>query len=115
MPKSITDYKSPGDSISMAKIADEPFTIVGLEKSSYEGSPSYYITTKETWTGEKEIDGKVVKVSTNKLHTTRQVIVEQLDKIKPDLDKGETFNKMKAVQRAPKNPGKKGYWELTDA
>ena len=111
MTKSISDYKSQGDSVSMAKIGTESFTILGLEKSSYEGHPSYYITTKENWKGDR--DGKPFE--THKLHTTRQVIVEQLDKLKSDLDGGETFAPMKAEERQAKKPGGKNYFELVDA
>lgn len=110
MTKSISDYKSQGDSVSMAKIGTESFTITGLEKSTYEGQPSYFITTKENWKGER--DGEPYE--THKLHTTRQVIVEQLDKMKSDLDNGESFEPMKAEEQQPKKGGK-AYFELVDA
>ena len=67
---SISEFDSKSDSISLAKIGDAPFTIIGVEDSNYdEGENStegVKITTKETFEG------------VNKLHTTRVAIVKKL-------------------------------------
>ena len=70
----LADYQTIGDSASLAKIGEQPFTIIGIQDSDYtqgtETTPGVKITTAENF----EIDGN----SMCKFHTTRVAVVERL-------------------------------------
>ncbi len=114
MAKSIEDYQSKADSISLAKIDGKPFTPVKITQTIYDGKdgpvPSRIIEAKESFIVDK--DGSPFK--TNKLHTTRVVIVNQLDKITPDLEAGKEIKPMKAERQNSKKGGN-SYWTLVSA
>lgn len=93
MTKSWGDYNT-GDSISLAKIDGEAFTIVGVVDSEYteqgkEPKPGVKITTKEQF----EVEGK----EWNVFHTTRETIVKALtdDTVRADLNNGEEIGLVK--------------------
>ena len=83
----LATYKSVGDSVSLAKIDGQNFTVIAVEDSDYtqgnDTTPGVKITTKE----EFEFDGSKV----NKFHTTRQVIVETFknQNLRESLEKGD--------------------------
>jgi len=116
----ISETASISDSISLAKIGENPFTIVALEDSDYEEqgeiTPGVKITTKETFThnGEKY----------TKLHTTRITITNRFrrknkngelinSKIHDLLASGETIGPVKCVSVKAKRGGK-DYFNLVD-
>ena len=108
---SLEKYASKGDSISLAKIDNEEFTIIGIEDSNYEETdkdgnktvtPGVKITTSEMFNG------------SNKFHTTRIAIVSKLtnEELRKDVANG-TKLKVKCVKATFKN-GKTGF-TLEDA
>ena len=102
---SLEKYASKGDSISLAKIDGEEFTIVGIEDSDYTETkdgvetvtPGVKITTSEMFNG------------LNKFHTTRVAIVSKLThkELRADVSNG-TKLKVKCVKVTFKN-GKPGF------
>ena len=107
----ISDFEAKSDSISLAKIEDQPFTILAVEDSDYEeGSgdsrtvtKGVKITTKETFEG------------VNKLHTTRTAIVSKLNEagVKSVLQREEPIGPVKCVKATSGNG--KSYFKLVDA
>jgi len=95
------------DSISLARIDGEVFTIVSVEKSNYENNgevkEGVKITTKESFT--------IEEVDYNKFHTTREIIVKDLlkDTYQEGFAKGDTL-KVSCV-----NPEGKKYFVLKNA
>lgn len=112
----ISEFKSQGDSISLAQIGDKPFTIVAVVDSVYEkgtgdnkkSTPGKKITCQETFTDK---NGK----SSNKLHTTRVAIVNKLSnpQLLESLKNGP-IGPVKCVEVQGKNGGNP-YWDLVDA
>ena len=49
----ISDYQTSGNATGLARIGAEPFTIVKVEDSSYDGEPSILIVIKKPI----EVDG----------------------------------------------------------
>ena len=109
----IQDYNEQGDSISLAKIGDKPFTIVSVEDSNYtqgsEVNEGVKITTKETW--KREDGGDDV----NKLHTTRIAVVKKMKNVdfRKDLAGGKVFKVI--CKEIPSKTGGKAYFDLFDA
>lgn len=107
----ISDYASKGDSVSLAKLGDKPFTITSIEDSDYQDgdqiSKGVKVTTKESF----EIDGN----NENKFHTTRIAIVKKLtnEKLRADVKGGEPLGPVKCVEEKAQN-GKK-FFNLVDA
>lgn len=107
----ISDFETKSDSISLAKVDGQPFTIVAVEDSDYEeGSgdnrtvtQGVKITTKETFEG------------VNKLHTTRTAIVSKLKEagVLKALANDEVIGPVKCV-KAQSGSGK-SYFKLVDA
>ena len=108
----ISQYKSVSDSVSLAKLGGQKFTIVKVEDSNYEDhgevSKGVKITTKESY----DIEGK----KQNKFHSTRYAIVNKLCdvKVRADLDSGKEIGPMKTELVKAKKGGK-DYFDLLDA
>jgi len=70
----LADYQTIGDSASLAKIGEQPFTIINIQDSDYtqgsESTKGVKITTHENFT----IDGNTIC----KFHTTRVAVVQRL-------------------------------------
>ena len=59
----IRDYQTRGHAAGLARISDEPFTIVKVQQSSYDGETSIRIMTQKP----REVDGyKYSKIYTSK-------------------------------------------------
>jgi hypothetical protein len=110
--RSISEFKQEGDSISLAKLKQEPFTIVAIEESNYEENgkvnPGVKITTEKM----HMIDGKMY----NKFHTTRIAIVNKLKnpQLLAVLAKGDTIGPVVAKE-VPSKKGGKPYFDLVEA
>ncbi len=106
----ISSFEQKSNSISLAKIKDAPFTIIGVAESNYEEG-----------TGDQRTSTKGVKITTkekfegfNVLHTTRTAIVSKLldPTVLKSLENG-TIGPVKcesAVSASGKN-----YFKLVDA
>ena len=95
----------------MAKIGENPFTIIKIEDSDYtqgeETTKGVKITTKE----EFDIDGNKI----NKFHTTRIAIVSALEnkKIREDVNqKNNPLGPVKCASEKSKN--NKNFFNLID-
>jgi len=104
----ISDYQTSGDAIGLAKIGAEPFTVIDVEDSQYDGTPSLLITTKKSIT----VEG----VEYNKFYTSRKAVLDFLakPKLREDLKNGKPLGPVKCVMTAAKGNGK-DYWVLEDA
>lgn len=103
----ISDYQNTGDAIGLAKIGEEPFTITGVEDSSYEGQPSIRIITKEKI--------KVDDTAYNQFYTSRKAIMDTLRNIQLREDlKTKPLGPVKCILTKSKGGGK-DYWVLQDA
>ncbi len=100
-------YVSVGDSAPLSQIDGKPFTIIGIENSNYtdgdKSTPGVKITTKEEFNinGEKH----------NKFHTTRSVVVENLqnEKLRSDISQGNELGPVIC-----KKPTGKKYYVMED-
>uniref|UniRef100_A0AAU7N494 Uncharacterized protein n=1 Tax=Nitrosopumivirus cobalaminus TaxID=3158414 RepID=A0AAU7N494_9VIRU len=97
--------KESGNSISLARIDGQSFTIVSIEKSDYENdgevTEGIKISVKEDFEG------------VNVLHTTRRAIVSQLTKVEVlTLLKSESIGPVKCVKA--KSASGKDYFKLVD-
>ena len=107
----MSQYKSASDSVSLAKIGGQKFTIVAVEDSNYEEdgnvSQGVKITTKESF----DVDGKKL----SKFHTTRYAIVNKLrnEKLRADLLENPLGPLKTELVKAKK--GGKDYYDLLDA
>jgi len=109
----LSDYATVGDSVSLAKLGDKPFTIIHVEDSEYrqgdEVTDGVKITTKEAF----QIDGIVAPQS--KFHTSRIAVTRKLKntKLRADInDKGINL-KVRCVSEKAKNG--KDFFNLVDA
>ena len=109
---SLSDYVTVGDSVSLAKIGEKPFTITSIEDSDYtqgdETTKGVKITTKE----EFDIEGNKVR----KFHTTRIAIVNSLanEKIREDVNQnGKSLGPVRCVEDKSKTG--KNFINLVDA
>ena len=105
MAKISSFEQETGNSISLAKIGEKPFTIVAVEKSDYESNGE--VTDGIKITVEESFEG--VRV----LHTTRRAIVSQLTK--PEVLKTletETIGAVKCVKAT--SAAGKDYFKLVD-
>lgn len=106
------EFKSASDSISLAKLKNQPFTITAVEDSNYEDggtvTQGIKLTSKESFT----IDGK----KWNRFHSTRTAIVNKLrdPKVRERLANGETLGPVKTEEVKAKKGGKP-YFDLIDA
>ena len=109
--RSIAEFKSTSDSVSLAKLKNAAFTIVAVEDSNYEDhgqvQQGVRITTKETF----DIEG----TKCNKFHSTRTAIVNKLRdaKLRAALANGDVIGPVKAVQVEAKKGGKP-YYDLVE-
>ena len=110
--RSIADFKTEGDSVSLAKLNNAPFTIVAVEDSNYEDSGNVTQGVKITTKDFHNVDGKKY----NKFHSTRTAIVNKLrdQKVREALAKGDTIGPVKAVS-VPAKKGGKPYFDLVEA
>ena len=105
------DYKSAGDSVSLAKIDGQQFTIAAIVDSDYTEddkiTPGVKITTKESFTvGEKDF---------SKFHTTRVAIVEVLknSELREKISNGDTLGPV--ICKKFKSDKGKDYFNLEEA
>lgn len=110
--RSIAEFKTESDSVSLAKLNSAPFTIVAVEDSNYEDSGNVTQGVKITTKDMHNIDGKKY----NKFHSTRTAIVNKLRdaKIRDALSKGDSIGPVKAMS-VPAKKGGKPYFDLVPA
>lgn len=107
----LTDYASKGDSASLAKIGDKPFTVIHIEDSDYENgdevTKGVKLTTKETF----DVEGEQY----SKFHTTRIAIVKRFSNanLRADVNGGESLGPIKCVSE--KAASGKSFFNLVDA
>ena len=108
----LADYQIIGDSASLAKIGDQPFTITFVEDSNYTQGDTVTkgvkITTKEMF----EVEGNHI----NKFHTTRVAIVNRFknDKLREDVNvKQIPLGPVKCISE--KSASGKNFFNLVDA
>lgn len=104
----ISDYQSTsGDAIGLAKIGTQPFTIVKVQDSSYEGEPSVRIMTQ------KPI--KVEGTEYSEFYTSRKAVMDTLSnpQLRQDLQ-NQPVGPVKCQLTKAKGGGK-DYWILVDA
>jgi len=103
----LSDYQTTGDAIGLARIGAEPFTIIGVEDSSYDGTPSIIISVKKPIT--------VDETEYTKFYTGRKALLDTLSnpKLREDLKGGKTIGPVKCVLTKAKGGGK-DYWVLED-
>ena len=109
----MSDYETVGDSISLAKIGEKPFTVTFIEDSDYtngsETTPGVKCTIKETLS---DVDGNEFQ----KIHTTRIAIVNKLknSKIREDVnEKKNPLGPIKCIKE--KTKAGKDFFNLVDA
>lgn len=111
MTSRLDNYASKGDSISLTKLGEKPFSIIGVEDSNYNDNgvekEGVKITTKETF----NIEG----ADWQKFHTGRKAIVSKLKnaKLRADIANGTVIGPVKCVPTKFKNG--KGGFDLVDA
>lgn len=102
----LSDYATQGDSISLSKIGNKEFTIIGIEDSDYTDAfdtvKGVKISTKESFEG------------VNKLHTTRIAVVNQLSntKLREDIKNGKQL--LVRCEEVKSKKGGKPYYDLVD-
>ena len=76
----ISDYQTSGNAAGLARIGAEPFTIVKVQDSSYDGEPSIRIRNQKPI----EVDG----VEYSEFYTSRKAILDTLSnpKLRQDLE-----------------------------
>lgn len=104
----LSDYQTSGDAIGLAKIGEEPFTIVDVTDSSYDGKPSIIISTKESI----KVEGTEYK----KFYTSRKALMDTLSNVtlRENLKNKKYLGPLKCVLTQAKGGGK-DYWVLEDA
>jgi len=104
----LSDYQSSGDAIGLARIGESAFTVVGVEDSSYDGSPSLVIITQDPI----EVD----EVSYTRFYTSRKALLDTFknETLRSDLKDGKPLGPVKCVMTKAKGGGK-DYWVLVDA
>ena len=112
MNRSIGEFKQASDSVSLAKLENQPFTITAVERSDYEDQGQIQkgvkITTKEKF----KIDGK----DYSKFHSTRHAIVNRLldQNVLDALAKGDTIGPVR-TEKVKAKKGGKDYFDLIPA
>lgn len=112
MTKQIGEYESVSDSVSLAKLKGQKFTIVKVEDSDYQKGATITKGVKITTLESFDIDG----TKQNKFHSTRKAIVNKLsnEKLREDLIKGEKIGPVYCELVKAKQGGD-DYYELKDA
>ena len=110
----LDDYKESGDSLNLKTIDGQKFTIVDWERSDYDNNGESTVGIK--FTTEEKFDNDI-----QKLHTTRQVVVQRFFKVKDGkteptklgvaVKDGEKFC-VKCILRQPETKGKKEFFDL---
>ncbi len=103
----LSDYQSIGDAIGLAKIGAEPFTVIKVEDSQYDGQPSILISVKKSI----KIDGEEY----SKFYTSRKALLDTFSNatLREDLAAGKHLGPVKCVLTKAKGGGK-DYWVLQD-
>lgn len=103
----ISDYQTSGNATGLARIGAEPFTIVKVQDSSYDGQPSIRIMTQKPI----KVDG----VEYSEFYTSRKAILDTLSnpQLRQDL-KNNPLGPVCCKQIKAKGGGK-DYWILVDA
>ena len=108
----LADYQTIGDSASLAKIGEQPFTIIDIQDSDYtqgsESTKGVKITTQENFT----IDGNIIC----KFHTTRVAVVQRLsiENLRRDVNiQKKPLGPLKCVSQTAANG--KNFFNLIDA
>ena len=108
----LADYQTIGDSASLAKIGEAPFTIIDIQDSDYtqgsESTPGVKITTLENF----EIEGNTIC----KFYTTRVAVVQRLtnQEIRKDVNvEKKPLGPLKCVSQTAANG--KSFFNLVDA
>ena len=109
----VSDYAKTGDSVSLAKLGDQPFTIVKVEDSNYtqgeESTEGVKITTEKSYTIQE------VPEPMNKFHTTRIAIVQFLKRkdVREDINSGKKpLGPVKCVEQ--KSASGKDFFNIVD-
>jgi len=105
------DYKSQGDSVSLAKIDGQNFTITRIEDSDYTEGDKVTRGVKITTDKEFTIDDK----NFNKFHTTRVAIVEVLQnpELREKINNGDTLGPV--ICKKFKSEKGKDYFNFEEA
>ena len=105
------DYKFAGDSVSLAKIDGQKFTITGIEDSDYTEGNDVTTGVKITTEQEFTVNGK----SFNKFHTTRIAIVELLknSELRQKITNGDTLGPI--ICKKFKSERGKDYFNFEEA
>ena len=107
----LADFQTIGDSISLAKIGQQPFTVTKVEDSDYtQGdvvTKGVKLTTKESF----DIDGN----THTKFHTTRVAIVKRFadSAIRDSINGGTPLGQVKCVSAKAANG--KDFFNIVDA
>lgn len=107
----LADFQTAGDSISLAKIGEQPFTVTKVEDSDYtqgdQVTKGVKLTTKESF----EIEGK----THCKFHTTRVAIVKRFSDraIRDSINGGNPLGQVKCISATAANG--KNFFNLVDA
>jgi len=107
----LADFQMIGDSTSLVKLGDKPFTIIKVEDSDYtQGevvTKGVKITTKEAFS----VEGK----DWSKFHTTRVAVVKRLSQadIRESINGGTPMGPVKCVSAKAANG--KDFFNLVDA
>ena len=117
----LSDYAtSTSDSVSLACIDGQGFTITKIERNDYtEGdkiTKGVKITTKESYGNLRTTDGEVIEGEYNKFHTVRKAVTAQLlneDLMKAVNEQGKAMEKLKCVKQ--KGKGQYSYYTLVPA
>ena len=111
MGKKLTDFVTLGESISLKYLDNTTFTVIGAERSEYDGNDGVVLKMKDQHSC--IIDGKTVMYDT--FHTTRQVITQFFlkESVQESLNNGDEIGPLKMEQRMSKN--KRNVWCLVDA
>ena len=103
----ISDYQTSGNAAGLARRGAEPFTILKVQDSSYDGEPSIRIMTQKPI----DVDG----VEYSEFYTSRKAILDTFSN--PQLRQymeNKPIVPAKSKQTNAKGGGK-DYWALADA
>ena len=103
----ISDYQTSGNATGLARIGAEPFTIVKVQDSSYEGETSIRIMTQKA----REVDG----VEQSELYTSRKARLDNLSNPELRQDLETTPIAQDKCKQTKAKGGGKDYWVLVDA
>jgi len=105
----LSNYKTVGDSVSLAEIDGEKFHITRIEDSDYDDNGEIKKGVKITTKEEFDIDGNKM----NKFHTTRIAIVKILNgaKIRTDVNENnDPLGPVKCNKERERTEGISSIW-----